>query len=992
MASTRPTRKSSRKSSPFNRNAKESPIPSVEQKKAEKKKTAMENWVEPPLRPPAPSFEDYKGLERHGVLEHMAPLGTLPSAKLKAKFKVEPPRRVVQVRSNETHVKRELRTTPETTPVLGNRRSESRRVESQVPATPVNREPSRETISPSKTSTRSSTRPLSAQPSPLLATSRSPAWRARTKQVVDAAIHTANVLHHRHLGIALKKLYDDSLSNRNLSDLLEAVVAERPTPRQSTEFQNYLKTARSQFRNVQSASRKAQNVAVADTVQESPSASNTALDSSRSGTATRSRKSAGVIEAMKKKSSSPAPNLPQKEEASQSEQPEMNGRPAKRHKSLPRSQSTSSSSSLSSAPSLAEFVAGGDGVQHANTARILADERPMTNPKSQTSLGPTTQHMSSTPNHSNTDNDLKRSSNSAGIADDETDQALAVKRQRLSRTFDDVEIRPSQVRVSPSPKEPEPSQSVAPKSTSSLSAPIYPTRLRNGTIKKLAGDEDEAVASAASSFQGDVSTPGAAVTTKSSRPGTPTVLGRTIKKTKKTARVKMSPIKKKSGVIAGIARSGGEQDSPVGSGTTGEREDDNNDFCSACGGNGDLLCCDGCDRSFHFTCLDPPLDKDALPETWFCYVCAAKRDPPPRHSRGLFAALLSQMERKNPVAYNLPLEVRDYFEGVKTGEEGEYEEAIPQKSRTRAGYDEVPDLLKLKDMKGKLVLCYRCGKSSLGHQEIIPCDYCNLQWHLDCLDPPMANPPPRAAYGKPRNNWMCPNHVEHELGAIDPSIRANTRAVSTSGGRTHKVRRPKNARIIDTALRRGFVNDGLIEIENEPSDFEEQVFFDQQEFGVVYRLPERGVKLDFIDKIKKQRQNPPSQAQSRDAFHLRATQGQREVSEARVRQREELEKRSFIDQKAALNLAQFSQANSDLNLGVDEVDNLITTLIAEAPTEVVSLLSESVGKASIIPPSPPSSDSRPDQPEPALSQKERNTLQVFQELIRRRLEGATVTA
>ena len=110
-------------------------------------------------------------------------------------------------------------------------------------------------------------------------------------------------------------------------------------------------------------------------------------------------------------------------------------------------------------------------------------------------------------------------------------------------------------------------------------------------------------------------------------------------------------------------------------------QDANEDFCSACGGNGDLLCCDGCDRSFHFTCLDPPMDEDHLPETWFCYVCAANRNPQPKLPRGLFAALLGNLAKKNPVAYNLPVEIREYFEGVKTGDEGEYEEAVTQKSR-----------------------------------------------------------------------------------------------------------------------------------------------------------------------------------------------------------------------------------------------------------------------------------------------------------------------
>ena len=114
----------------------------------------------------------------------------------------------------------------------------------------------------------------------------------------------------------------------------------------------------------------------------------------------------------------------------------------------------------------------------------------------------------------------------------------------------------------------------------------------------------------------------------------------------------------------------------------------------------------------------------------------------------------------------------------------------------------------------------------------------------------MANPPQRGNNGRPRNSWMCPNHIDQELQALDSSARNSAKAQS-SDGRTHKVRRPKNARIVDTALRRGFVNNGLVEIENEPTDDEEEEEAEKESFGVVYRIPERGVKLDFIDRVKR---------------------------------------------------------------------------------------------------------------------------------------------
>lgn len=47
----------------------------------------------------------------------------------------------------------------------------------------------------------------------------------------------------------------------------------------------------------------------------------------------------------------------------------------------------------------------------------------------------------------------------------------------------------------------------------------------------------------------------------------------------------------------------------------------------------------------------------------------------PKPERSVFGELVNELIRKNPVSFNLPVSIRDYFEGVKTGDEGEYEEA-----------------------------------------------------------------------------------------------------------------------------------------------------------------------------------------------------------------------------------------------------------------------------------------------------------------------------
>ena len=114
-----------------------------------------------------------------------------------------------------------------------------------------------------------------------------------------------------------------------------------------------------------------------------------------------------------------------------------------------------------------------------------------------------------------------------------------------------------------------------------------------------------------------------------------------------------------------------------------DNQGENVDFCSACGDQGKLLCCDGCIRSFHFKCLDPPVDEEHPPEgRWFCHNCNNKRqEPHGRSARGLFTMLEHNLAKQNPVAFSLPKSIREYYEGVGTGEDGEYEEVSAMKTR-----------------------------------------------------------------------------------------------------------------------------------------------------------------------------------------------------------------------------------------------------------------------------------------------------------------------
>lgn len=50
--------------------------------------------------------------------------------------------------------------------------------------------------------------------------------------------------------------------------------------------------------------------------------------------------------------------------------------------------------------------------------------------------------------------------------------------------------------------------------------------------------------------------------------------------------------------------------------------DYHNEYCDLCFTGGQLLCCDGCCRAFHFSCVTPPI-KDVPKDDWFCTQCRA---------------------------------------------------------------------------------------------------------------------------------------------------------------------------------------------------------------------------------------------------------------------------------------------------------------------------------------------------------------------------------
>lgn len=176
------------------------------------------------------------------------------------------------------------------------------------------------------------------------------------------------------------------------------------------------------------------------------------------------------------------------------------------------------------------------------------------------------------------------------------------------------------------------------------------------------------------------------------------------------------------------------------------------------------------------------------------------------------------------------------------------------------GY-QMPDYLKTHDADHKPILCTQCGTSASGKRQMLKCDYCNAYWHLDCCDPPLANPPPVNLQSSIRDAWKCPRHIDQDLksGLVHQhDLNDDVHMVDASHSEqvTRKVRKPKRPSFVEPTFSRGTRNNGLIEIINDSdddTDGEGNYVFAPENGDInskTFRVPEKGIVLDFISKVK----------------------------------------------------------------------------------------------------------------------------------------------
>ncbi|ORY13294.1 hypothetical protein BCR34DRAFT_481188 [Clohesyomyces aquaticus] len=1053
-------RKSSRNSTPHLLPDGASPTPEPMKIKTQR---SLDSWIEPPLKNPTPSFEDH-GFARHGVLETMAPLGTPPSAKARqrARALAEPTaRRSLLGRNGNGLLGEEGVSTPEMTPAPeveqdGSDKPEDEEMATVLPTqdededdeyvpkkskgtpkatkaparskTPVEHKTPLRNSTPKKNGVSVNSANMNKMPTPARdsASQATPptsnvATRQRIQIAVNDAVARSNANHRQNVGIALRKMHDESLHDSRLAAVLESVIHQTSTPVQFREFCQYIKKVKNR---VKAQAKKRGLTVTRETSLQLPSAS-PAITARASETATPAKAKAAKEQhpskaavpppsapldltmsdeptyddstavaypvqapphpltnapalTSTKSPSQPASRMPSK---SPTKQHAPNGEPASEADAAP---GTGTGTSTKAATPNASSPYSGDVtdselsdvneeiVQNGPPPQLQANGNGATAPMSKKGrnaalarAGKKSRANSAKPNWKN---EKKQPPTAQDLAQEEE---LIQKRQEMAdRQPSRMNFNPpvSDIRFEDEIHETESITS----SQYALGPPVdskavrrvgRPPRVSNNHIPVALGKRMREDESRQPSPQINSARP--------SRPTTPAIPGPAAKRLKLTngqsARTKRSPVKNRDGPIAGIPHTGGggglrplgpddnEPSSPL---------TDNDDYCAACKGTGEFLCCDGCPRSFHFLCCDPPRI-DAPEGSFYCQECEArqKRVDDSTEVFSPLSPLFKKLEATNTRSFALPAEIQNFFDGVAAREDGSYSEVVkkfPLSKSSGYGYQK-PDYTKSLDANHKAILCVKCcestgtGPSVIVKRPMLQCDFCQDHWHLDCLDPPLANPPFIGLEATTRDAWKCPRHIDHDyrsgqvmqhdLNALN-SLDVEMQDAPSVTRVYRKVRKPKNPTVYEPTFSRGIRNNGIIEVindENDDTDGEGNYVFrtapregldeETDQFAKLFRVPEKGIMLDFIEKVKSSR-IAKQKAEKKSARAAAKAAAKRKAS------LESLAARPIATQQAALHLVQYANKEQDIGLTETNVQSLILGLTAEAPNDVVHAISD----------------------------------------------------
>jgi hypothetical protein len=222
--------------------------------------TLIDAWIEPPLRAPVPSFMDepQRGIERHGVLQTMAPLGTPPSAKIKKQAKADGPRGItlkmsVNTPASATPPPPRQVMTPEPVVDTSRRRSVSQKLD-DTPKTPH-----AQTAGHKSNTSRSSIPRQSLPPHPSPSMSGSPTKQERDlramDRIVQSAVEDALTLGKYPTAYAIRTLYNDHRSNPRITSLIDTIYRQRADQAQLEEFRTLMHYKKKEGRDGEKAKR-----------------------------------------------------------------------------------------------------------------------------------------------------------------------------------------------------------------------------------------------------------------------------------------------------------------------------------------------------------------------------------------------------------------------------------------------------------------------------------------------------------------------------------------------------------------------------------------------------------------------------------------------------------------------------------------------------------------------------------------------------------------
>ena len=254
-SSGRPSRSASRKTTPFKNltitnaapaatgtKSTEKPATKTKSKAKDLDQSYQLQWVEPPLAEPRASYKDYDiTAQPNSSTAYMQPLGTLPTAKLLPKqHGGKKAGKGATVNGNGNGKGASSQGAKDA--------NGAKALEPSASTAVLNMETVTITPPSPTVELRKFTFPDAPEEFP---STKTEVGRQKLTAVVQAAVDRSAAVGMEVLGKAIQRLYEDSMENPELGELLDAVLAQKATQAQTEAFQAHIRTAREKLEKQQ---------------------------------------------------------------------------------------------------------------------------------------------------------------------------------------------------------------------------------------------------------------------------------------------------------------------------------------------------------------------------------------------------------------------------------------------------------------------------------------------------------------------------------------------------------------------------------------------------------------------------------------------------------------------------------------------------------------------------------------------------------------------